>query len=158
MSPSERRKTPATWDTSLRGGSSRTNWRHSLVATNSAVRLWPAVMAARAALRSGADYFDGFVRDYRARRDLLCGALTEIGFALTPPSGTYFVMADHSAFGFADDVAFCKHLAAEIGVAAIPPSAFYEDADLGKPLVRFAFCKEIATLEAAIDRLRALGR
>jgi len=117
----------------------------------------PMQHAAAAALRSGEDYFDGFVRDYRARRDLLCGALTEIGFSLAPPAGTYFVMADHSAFGIGDDVAFCKHLAAEIGVAAIPPSAFYEDAESGKPLVRFAFCKEMATLEAAIERLKRLG-
>lgn len=117
----------------------------------------PMQHAAAAALGSGEDYFDGFVRDYRSRRDLLCGALMEIGFTLTPPAGTYFVMADHSAFGFGDDVAFCKHLAAEIGVAAIPPSAFYADAELGKPLVRFAFCKEMATLEAAIGRLRRLG-
>jgi len=117
----------------------------------------PMQHAAAAALRSPASFFDDFVQGYRARRDLLCGALTEIGFALTPPAGTYFVMADHSAFGLGDDVAFCKHLASAIGVAAIPPSAFYMDKELGKPLVRFAFCKEIATLEAAIERLRRLA-
>lgn len=117
----------------------------------------PMQHAAAAALGSPDSYFEGFVRDYRARRDLLCSALVEIGFALTQPAGTYFVMADHSAFGLGDDVAFCKHLAVEIGVAAIPPSAFYMDTELGKPLVRFAFCKEIATLEAAIERLRRLG-
>lgn len=117
----------------------------------------PMQHAAAAALRSHASFFDAFVRDYRERRDLLCGALTEIGFTLSPPAGTYFVMADHSAFGLGDDVAFCKHLAKEIGVAAIPPSAFYMDKELGKPLVRFAFCKEIVTLEAAIERLRKLG-
>ncbi len=117
----------------------------------------PMQHAAAAALRSPASFFDDFVRGYRERRDLLCGALTEIGFTLSPPAGTYFVMADHSAFGIGDDVAFCKHLASEIGVAAIPPSAFYMDKELGKPLVRFAFCKEIVTLEAAIERLRKLG-
>jgi aspartate/methionine/tyrosine aminotransferase len=117
----------------------------------------PMQHAAAAALGSPAGYFEGFVRDYRARRDLLCSALLEIGFALTPPAGTYFVMADHSAFGVGDDVAFCKHLAVEIGVAAIPPSAFYMNTALGRPLVRFAFCKTMATLEAAIERLRRLG-
>ena len=49
-------------------------------------------------------------------------------------------------------------MAAEIGVAAIPLSAFYADAELGRPLVRFAFCKEMGTLEGAIERLRRLKK
>ncbi|MCB9838258.1 MAG: aminotransferase class I/II-fold pyridoxal phosphate-dependent enzyme [Phycisphaeraceae bacterium] len=117
----------------------------------------PMQHAAAAALRSPGSYFEGFLRDYRDRRDLLCSALTEIGFRLTPPAGTYFVMADHTPFGFGDDVAFCRRLTQEFGVAAIPPSAFYMDAELGRPLVRFAFCKRRATLEAAIERLRRLA-
>jgi len=117
----------------------------------------PMQHAAAVALRSPAVYFADYVASYRARRDLLCGALSEIGFGVEPPAGTYFVMADHSAFGFDDDVEFCKHLASEIGVAAIPPSAFYERKELGKPLVRFAFCKEMATLEAAVERLKRLA-
>lgn len=118
----------------------------------------PMQHAAAVALRSPEAYFDEFVASYRARRDRLCDALIEIGFGLTPPAGTYFVMADHTAFGLGDDVAFCRHLAAEIGVAAIPPSAFYERKELGQPLVRFAFCKQTATLDAAIERLRRLAR
>ena len=43
------------------------------------------------------------------------------------PAGTYFVLADHTAFGFANDVEFCRHLVAEVGVAASPPSALYHD-------------------------------
>jgi L-glutamine---4-(methylsulfanyl)-2-oxobutanoate aminotransferase len=117
----------------------------------------PMQHAAAAALGSPDTFFDGLLVSYRARRDLLCGALKEIGFGVTPPAGTYFVMADHTPFGLGDDVAFCRHLAADIGVAAIPPSAFYADAALGRNFVRFAFCKETATLEAAIDRLRELG-
>jgi len=117
----------------------------------------PMQHAAAAALRSPAAYFEEFVAGYRARRDRLCGALAEIGFGVTPPSGTYFVLADHTAFGLGDDVAFCRHLATEVGVAAIPPSAFYEHKELGRSLVRFAFCKETATLEAAVERLRALA-
>jgi len=116
----------------------------------------PMQYAAAAALGSPQAYFDGLLANYRERRDLLSGALKEIGFGVTAPAGTYFVMADHTPFGFADDVAFCRHLTAEIGVAAIPPSAFYADPALGKDLVRFAFCKEHATLEAAIERLRRL--
>lgn len=117
----------------------------------------PMQYAAAAALGSPDTYFGELLKSYRARRDLLCGALKEIGFGVKEPAGTYFVMADHTPFGLGDDVAFCRHLTAEVGVAAIPPSAFYADPALGKDYVRFAFCKETATLEGAVERLRKLG-
>ena len=59
-------------------------------------------------------------------------------------------------FGFEDDVAFCKHLIEEVGVAAIPPSAFYDRPERGRGYVRFAFCKKMETLEAAVGRLEKL--
>jgi aspartate/methionine/tyrosine aminotransferase len=74
--------------------------------------------------------------------------------AVEPPAGTYFVLADHTPFGFPDDVRFCKHLIEEVGVAAIPPSAFYHDPADGASLVRFAFCKDLATLDEAVRRMR----
>ena len=63
------------------------------------------------------------------------------------------MLADHSAFGFADDVAFCRHLVEHGGIASIPPSAFYVNKAKAKHLVRFAFCKKDATLDAALTRL-----
>ena len=78
----------------------------------------------------------------------------DLGFGVRAPAGTYFVLADHTPFGFSDDVAFCRHLIEHVGVAAIPPSAFYHDPADGRTLVRFAFCKDEATLEEAIDRMR----
>ncbi len=93
---------------------------------------------------------------YRAGRAFLCESLTQLGFGVVEPAGTYFVMADHSGFGFEDDVAFCRHLAAEIGVAAIPPSAFYAHPEEGHRYARFAFCKQRKTLEEAVRRLAAL--
>ncbi len=116
----------------------------------------PCQHAAAAALRSPAAYYDDFLTEYRARRDYLCGALTDIGFKLRKPEGTYFVLTDHTPFGFDDDVSFCTHLVEHIGVAAIPPTAFYENKHEGKKLVRFAFCKKMKTLEAAVERMRAL--
>ncbi len=53
-------------------------------------------------------------------------------------------------------MAFVEHLIREVGVAAIPPSAFYHDPTDGADFVRFSFCKEIRTLEAALERLGAL--
>jgi aspartate/methionine/tyrosine aminotransferase len=68
------------------------------------------------------------------------------------------VYADHTPFGFADDVSFVEHLIETVGVAAIPPSAFYHDVADGADFVRFSFCKDIATLEIAIGRLGKLQR
>lgn len=118
----------------------------------------PCQHAAVAALRSPATYYDDFLTEYRARRDYLCAALTDIGFQLRTPEGTYFVLADHTPFGFDDDVSFCKHLVEHIGVAAIPPTAFYENKPEGRKLVRFAFCKKMETLKAAVERMRGLKR
>ncbi len=118
----------------------------------------PLQHAAAAAVSSGGDYLEAFEREYRQRRDLLCEALEEIGFIVYRPAGTYFILADHTPFGFADDRAFCAHLIDEIGVAAIPPTPFYDHVEFGKPLVRFAFCKRLETLNAAIERLQQLKR
>lgn len=116
----------------------------------------PLQHGAAAAVGAGPEYLDQFLSDYRRRRDLLCDALEEIGFVVFRPAGTYFVLADHTPFGFQDDRAFCAHLVDEIGVAAIPPTPFYDHPEHGRPLVRFAFCKRLETLSAAIERLRRL--
>jgi len=49
------------------------------------------------------------------------------------------------------------HLIEKIGVAAIPPSVFYEHPELGRPLVRFAFCKKAATIDEGLRRLAKLA-
>jgi N-succinyldiaminopimelate aminotransferase len=107
------------------------------------------------ALRSSRSYYDEFLREYRERRDHLAGALAECGFGVSPPQGTYFVLADIRPLGWDDDVAFCRHLVEKVGVAAIPPTAFYENKAEGRFLARFAFCKKRETLDAGIARLRA---
>jgi aspartate/methionine/tyrosine aminotransferase len=114
----------------------------------------PLQRAAIAALEAPDAYFVDFVAGYRRRRDLLLDGLREIGFRPYEPQGSYFVLADHTPFGWGDDLAFCRRLCSEVGVAAIPPGSFYTDRARGKDLVRFAFCKKIETLEAALDRMR----
>ncbi len=52
--------------------------------------------------------------------------------------------------------AFCRELVERAGVVAIPTSAFYDDADAGRTLVRFAFCKRPHVLDEALARLRRL--
>jgi N-succinyldiaminopimelate aminotransferase len=63
-------------------------------------------------------------------------------------------MVDISTAGRGDDVAFCRWLVEEIGVAAIPASPFYADPAEGKSLVRFTFCKSWPVLEEAAQRLK----
>lgn len=120
----------------------------------------PMQHAAVVALNSPPSYFTQLLADYRRKRDLLASALTNIGFTLRKPQGSYFIYADHTAVSkpcnLADDIAFCKWLTANIGVAVIPPTAFYFNTAHGQPLVRFAFCKKDETLHAAIERLRRI--
>ena len=116
----------------------------------------PLQEAGAVAYRLPRDYYDRLAADYQARRDLLCPALLEIGFDLRPPEGAYYVMADISAFGATDDVAFAHHLVREIGVATVPGSSFFQEKELGRNLIRFCFCKRDETLHAAIERLRTL--
>jgi N-succinyldiaminopimelate aminotransferase len=118
----------------------------------------PMQHAAVVALTEGDAYVAELRADYRRKRDRLVGALRGLGFDVRAPAGTYFVCADFRRLGFDDDVAFCRHLVEKIGVAAIPPSAFYSVSEEGRSYVRFAFCKRDATLDAAIDRMGALAR
>lgn len=114
----------------------------------------PLQHAAAAALDLPASYFEAFVADYRVRRDRLVDGLRSLGFEVAPPDGTYFVLADHTPFGFEDDWAFCRHLVTEVGVAAIPPSAFYAREGGGRSFARFAFCKRVEAIDEAVERLR----
>ena len=104
----------------------------------------------------GRDYYRGLAADYRRRRDLLCGALVEAGFRCTPPAGAYYVMADFSALSELPDHRFAEWLTVEHGVAPVPGSSFYSRPELGRTLVRFAFCKTEEMLQEAGERLLRL--
>ena len=117
----------------------------------------PFQEAAAIALRSTDEYYRRLAAMYAAKRDYLLTALRSAGLTPIVPQGTYFIMVDIADLGFSDDVEFCRYLTAEIGVAAIPPSAFYHNPVDGSKLARFAFCKSEATLEAAANRLMAIG-
>ncbi len=117
----------------------------------------PFQLAMAEALREADErgYYDKFRAAYRRRRDFLCGVLSDCGLGVITPEGTYFVMTDLRPLGWDDDVAFCRHLTTEVGVAAIPPTAFYANPDAGRHLARWAFCKSLDTLERAATRLRS---
>src|SRR5271165_2468320 len=99
------------------------------------------------------EYFTSLADELQAKRDLLESGLRRLGFATLPAQGSYFITADFSGLGFTgDDVAFCRTITEQAGVAAIPVSAFYPDAP-PRSFVRFAFCKQPAVLEEALRRL-----
>ncbi len=116
----------------------------------------PMQMAVARALEELDDtYYGGLRTEYTTRRDFLAGVLTDVGFAVAPCAGTYFLLADFTALAATDDMSFARHLIATRGVAAIPPSVFYlDDHTEGRRLLRFAFCKTMTTLERAAERLR----
>ena len=116
----------------------------------------PLQDAGATALMLPESYYVDLAEGYRKRRDKLVPALEKAGFRTFLPRGAYYVMTDISAFGFSDDVSFCKYLVSEIGVAAVPGSSFYCDSKNGAKQVRFAFCKKDATLQTAADRLQRL--
>jgi aminotransferase len=113
----------------------------------------PLQAAGAVGMAFDADYYNHLALDYRARRDLLCGALAEAGFTFTVPEGAYYVLAGFSAISDLGDVEFARWLASEVGVVPVPGSSFYHKRALGRGLVRFAFCKRLETLEAAVERL-----
>jgi N-succinyldiaminopimelate aminotransferase len=90
------------------------------------------------------------------RRDILAQGLTEAGFEVFRPAGTYFVTTDIRPLGEKDGFAFCRTLPERAGVVAIPNAVFYDDREAGAPFVRFAFCKREEVLREAAERLRAL--
>jgi N-succinyldiaminopimelate aminotransferase len=102
-------------------------------------------------------YFTDMRASYQRSRDRFCEGLTDCGFSVIPSEGTYFVNVDISAFGETDDVAFCRRLVEEHGVAAIPVSAFYAENHV-RTVVRFCFAKNDATLDAGLGRLRRAVR
>jgi len=106
----------------------------------------------------GDDYYTALARDYRARRDLLLGALVAAGFTCTPPQGAYYILADCSAISDLPDDQFAYWLTQEIGVAPVPGSSFYSRPELGRRLVRFAFCKTEDVLREAAGRLARVKR
>lgn len=96
---------------------------------------------------------------YQRKRDFFRQGLSATKFKLLPGEGTYFQCADISNLSVPEkdlgEAEFCKWLTREIGVAAIPMSAFYGDA-FDQNVIRFCFAKKDSTLQAAIERLAKL--
>lgn len=130
---------------------------HDFLTVGAPAPLQDAVAAAMESF--GDDYYRSLRDEYGARRDALLPGLRKAGFHCRSPEGAYYVLADISALAEGDDdVTFSRRLARDAGVAPVPGSSFFSRPDLGRHLVRFAFCKRIETLEHAVDRLERFSR
>jgi methionine aminotransferase len=92
---------------------------------------------------------------YQRKRDLFRAGLANTKFKLLPGEGTYFQCVDISDVSELSESDFCQWLTRDIGVAAIPLSAFYGDG-FDQRVVRFCFAKKDETLNAALERLARL--
>jgi methionine aminotransferase len=92
---------------------------------------------------------------YQRKRDLFAEGLRKTRLRPLHTQGSYFQLVDYSAVSSLSEAAFCEWLTREIGVAAIPLSAFY-DQNYEQGLVRLCFAKRDETLEKALQRLARL--
>lgn len=92
----------------------------------------------------------------QAKRDRLSTALADAGFRVHRSEATYFVCADPRPLGYDDGEKLCRILPERIGVAAVPVSAFVDDAEPWRHLLRFAFAKRDDVIAEAAQRLQRL--
>jgi methionine aminotransferase len=96
---------------------------------------------------------------YQRKRDLFRQGLAKTKFRLLPCEGSYFQCVNIEGLAVSErdlsEADFCLWLTAEIGVAAIPLSAFYGDA-FDQKTIRFCFAKKDETLQLALERLSKL--
>lgn len=121
----------------------------------------PGQIGVAHALNLGDDYYHDLKTMYTKKRDLLVQGLNAASLPHFVPEGAFYIMADFSGvYNAGNDAAFVRHLISEIGVAGIPPSAFYspDHQHMVANYVRFAFCKTDETIEAACERLLKLTR
>jgi methionine aminotransferase len=116
----------------------------------------PAQHAFAAMIEAEPEHYEQLGAFYEAKRDRFREQLLTTRLEPLPVPGGYFQLVDYSAVSDLDDLAFCRWLTVEHGVAAIPLSPFYEAPPAGQRLARLCFAKNEATLDAAIERLRKL--
>jgi N-succinyldiaminopimelate aminotransferase len=109
----------------------------------------PLQHAGATALGLGDAFYAALRAAFVAKRDRLCAGLLAAGLEPLRPAGTYFVNARVDG----DGADFCRELPARAGVVAIPTAVFYDHPEVGRSLVRFAFCKRDAVIDEAAARL-----
>jgi aspartate/methionine/tyrosine aminotransferase len=150
-------------------------WVNFSAATPTQDAIALALVRAREPYEGFDTYYDFLSDEYRRKRELLIQALRAAGMSPVVPSGAFFIMADtsHVEFPYDEiatqishampvspmprDWALSRWLTQEVGVTAIPPSAFYSASNvhLAENTLRFAFCKGDDTIRQAHERLES---
>jgi aspartate/methionine/tyrosine aminotransferase len=99
-------------------------------------------------------YYTGLLDRYIRKRDVFLGCLRATGLSYTEPQGAYYVMLDISSLGFTSDNAALEWFVREVGVAGVPGSSFFREAE--HRFIRFHFEKKEETLRAAGKPLETL--
>ena len=117
----------------------------------------PLQMAAVTALNLPQEYYDDMLVDYHNRRDKMMSILNTMGFRSQKPEGAYYVLADYSnvpsKHSKKDSKSFAVWMTEKLRVAVVPGEVFYTIPGYGDKTVRFAFPKQLSTLQAAADRM-----
>jgi aminotransferase len=114
----------------------------------------PLQRAAASAVSLDQKYFVELAEKYAIRRNHLLESLDSVGIPYMKPQGAYYVFADISKFGFANDVEFTKNMIENVGVAVVPGSTFFnKSSEIGRRFVRFCFSRQLDVLEDARARL-----
>ncbi len=111
--------------------------------------------AARLLLQDEA-VFRELSRPYERKRQTLVDALRKVGFAVSPPEGSYYLFADYRQvprIGAMPPMEAAMHLIEQVGVASVPGDNFYRVGTEGNDYLRFAFCRSLESLEEAGRRL-----
>ena len=101
---------------------------------------------------SGKEYYEGLCKEFQVKRDRFCNALDKARLNPIVPQGSYYVLADISAFGLPDSRAAAMNLLKKAKVASIPGRAFYQS-PVGEKLIRFCFSVEDEVLDEACRRI-----
>jgi len=116
----------------------------------------PLQHALVAAFDLPSSYYDQLRSDYARKLQMICDASAEAGIRPLRPQGSYYLLADISGLGVADDQEASRVLLSRVGVASVPGSSFYADPADGRRQVRLCFAKEASVLEEACRRIRSL--
>jgi aminotransferase len=101
-------------------------------------------------------FYTGLARDYQAKRNRFCEALSKAGLPPSVPQGAYYVLADVSRLPGETGKARAMYLLDKTGVAGVPGEAFFTGAE-GHRFIRFCFAKTDADLDAACRRIEELA-
>ncbi|MGH7493196.1 MAG: pyridoxal phosphate-dependent aminotransferase [bacterium] len=120
----------------------------------------PLQEGAAVALHLPESYYANLASMYLEKRNRLLEILQKAGFHCWRPDGAYYIMCEAAELmrrtAHTNDNDFARWMIREIGVASVPGSSFYQNAEDGKTQVRFCFCKKEETLREAEERLRRL--